>query len=522
MYIVSSNEMRKIDEYTIKEIGIPAIVLMEQAALKCFKIIKKKIIKQKYKKIIAICGTGNNGGDGLAICRHVYFSGITAEIILVGSINKLSECAQINYDILKKLGLEIKYYPEKIKFSKDYFDDCLVIDALFGTGIKGKFSNEIQELIKNINSSNSYIIAIDSPSGLTDNTENIPIAANLTLTIGSYKTAFFSDCGIKSTGKIKLIELNFPQSAFDNCLNENKIFVNKIEKKLLYKLLPAENSCKTRNSKITIIAGSYKYSGAAQLAIKSALKCGAGLIYALVPKSIANIIKTNIPEAIVFALDELDGVIAATENNKKIINNFLDKSDSVLLGPGLTVSEHAKNICEYIINSAKCRVVIDADGLNNLAENLEILNQNKSAKFILTPHPGEFAKLIKSEVCHIQNNRLEYLKKIRIYDNVVIVLKGKYSIIADNKNRYVNFSGNSLLAAAGTGDVLAGMLASITAKLKDDTLIETVKLSVFLHGSISDFLKFKKKKMTMYAGELIENFDDTLAELLSLNYEYIW
>ena len=101
MYIVSSNEMRKIDEYTIKEIGIPAIVLMEQAALKCFKIIKKKIIKQKYKKIIAICGTGNNGGDGLAICRHVYFSGITAEIILVGSINKLSECAQINYDILR-------------------------------------------------------------------------------------------------------------------------------------------------------------------------------------------------------------------------------------------------------------------------------------------------------------------------------------------------------------------------------------------------------------------------------------
>ncbi|MBP7653564.1 NAD(P)H-hydrate dehydratase [Candidatus Dependentiae bacterium] len=514
--IVSAGTMREIDRHTIESVGIPGIVLMEQAAIGCFNEIKKIIDSENFEKVIIAAGSGNNGGDGFAVCRHLVHSGIIPELLIVCDESKLKSDALTNFKILKNLGIKILKY-DRNNITAGYFDNALVIDALLGTGITGKLKPEMSEIINLINASNNFVVSIDIPSGLSENQDNISVKADITLSIGFYKDIFFSSKGIENTGKIKLIELNFFKSVLDKF--SNKIFVNEILKHELLNLIPERNSNKSNSGKILVIAGSEKYSGAAVIACQSAVETGAGIVYCLCEEKTMNCIKYAVPEVITLKLDSVSGKISFSEYNKKIVEKYIGIADVVLTGCGLDISDDLFELVKFILQNSVSPVILDADGINNVAGKIKFEDIDNNAGIILTPHPGEFGRLTGLKSSDIQNDRINASDKLKLNQNSVLVLKGKYTIISDTQKKYVNFTGNSLLSIAGSGDSLAGLIAGYTAKSKYQKLIEPVKTAVFLHGAVADFLKNYESRIAMKTSDINQYLNKVIGVMLKKNEE---
>jgi len=502
--IVTPDNMKIIDLDTIK-MGISGIVLMEQAGIKCYNEIKKIYFEKNIRKIIIFCGTGNNGGDGFVIARKLLLDNIDFEIYIVGNKEKISNEAKINYNILINLGVEIKVFDKNI-----CFENVFIIDAILGTGIKGNLRKSYVEVIEKINKSNSFVVSIDVPSCLKS-FKSFPlkdifiIKANVTLAIGCYKTIFFDINGIRNIGELKLIKLDFPEKILKK--NSNNIYINKFYKDDFLKLKKKDFVNKGSNGKIFIFAGSYKYSGAAILAAKSAVECGAGLVFLLCPDVIQDIVKKNLPEVIVISLETENNEIIYSNKNQILIKEYLDKTNSVIVGPGLSIGLDLKKLILFIIKNTENPILIDADGLNNISNDLSIIFDKSN--IVLTPHPGELSRLINKNIDFIVNNRLEVLKLFP--ENISIILKGKYSVIKLLKKQYVNFSGNSLLAVAGSGDVLSGIIGTFLGKYKFDFAI---KMGVYLHGYISDYLYREKKYMFIKSSDIIDNIKNVIEFIL--------
>jgi NAD(P)H-hydrate epimerase len=500
--------MRQIDGITINKIGIPGNVLMEQAGYQCYKQISKILKKFKYKNIFIFCGKGNNGGDGFVIARYLIFEGFRPILVLTDNESNLKGDSLINFLILKNLQYDnFRPFSQKLNLN-----DSLIIDAILGTGIKGELSDDLKKIINKINRSDNYVISIDTPSGLSEvYYGNIPVKADITLTIGFYKTLFFNKTGREFTGKLEVVPLHFPENVLQSI--ESKIFKNFVE---LNKLNSNNlNLHKGNNGKALIIAGSYKYPGACILTARAMIEMGVGLTYVLCPQKICNIVKQNCFEAIVEPLtNDENGKIEYSERNKNTIIEYLKKVDAVVIGPGLGVSDDLKRLIIEIIKFSKKNIVIDADALNNISLNFNsVLNLNSKISIIATPHPGEFSRMCGNSVFDIENKRLD--SSIRFTSenakNFVLVLKGKNTIITNSKTTFINFSGNELLAVGGSGDVLSGIIGSFLSK--SEKPITAAKKGVYFHGAIADFLK-KKNIFAIKAGDLIKNIKNTFNYLI--------
>ena len=321
MEIIKASLIREIDKYTIEKIGIPGIVLMEQAALGCAREIIKILAGKKFDRIVIAAGSGNNGGDGFAICRRLLYAGFNCEILLACEESKIKGEALTNFNILKNLGIRVVHFSAD-NFDSSFFDNSIIIDAVLGTGVTGILKPGISKLINEINLSNCFKISIDFPSGLSEIPENPAVKSDITLTIGLYKDVLFSDKGIENCGSIKLVNIDF----FENVISRfsSKTYANEISKQFLIDLIPPENSNKNSSGKILIVAGSEKYSGAAVLACKAALESGAGLVYCLCEETTLNCVKINVPEAITVKLESTEGLISFSEFNKQTIEKFVE------------------------------------------------------------------------------------------------------------------------------------------------------------------------------------------------------
>lgn len=479
--------MRFYDNYTSEVYKVPPLVLMEQAALSAVEEIEK--IASEDKKILLVCGVGNNGGDGLAVGRHLALKGYDIELVLVGDSSKATESNKVQQEIL--CAYHIPILPE-ILTGKEY---GIVVDAIFGVGLTRNIDGEYKAVIERMNSLKGYKIALDVPSGVSaDNGAVLGIGfkADMTIIFAFDKVGLHLWPGNELTGRIVVKEIGITEKSF----TERKPLVRAVEDLDIKELAKRpSHSNKGTFGKLLVIAGSVNMAGAAILAGKSAYAAGCGLVRIVTPEENRVIIQTSLPEAILttYSVKNMDF---------EVIKEAMEWADVILCGPGLGVSETAEHILRLVLECATVPLVLDADALNLVAKDVTMLLKPHT-EIVMTPHLGEMSRLTGNMVSYLQTRLLETAKDFADTYNVTCVLKDERTVTATPYGPiYLNMTGNAGMATAGSGDVLAGMIASIMAQ--DYIGEEAAYLGVYLHGLAGDKMIAYTGKNGLMASDLIE------------------
>ncbi len=468
MFAAGQKDMQQMDKYTIEEIGLPGVVLMENAGAK----VVDEIIDSspcQNPKMIVLAGGGNNGGDGFVVARRLFDLGWEPLLCLLVNPDRIKGDAKINYDVYINRGLPIFYLnADNMQDLKDRLQQAdIIVDAILGTGVNGPVREPFAQVISLVNEieGEKLIISVDIPSGVSSDTgkvEGEAIKATKTITFVFPKKGFFLNDGPMHVGEWKVVDISVPPSiAKELCLDLPKV----ITEKLVQASIPKrpQNGHKGTFGHVLILGGSRNFVGAPIFSAKAALHSGAGLITLGIPETIYPIAAAQNPESLFLPLSETDGHF-----DPKAIDELklkLDQFDSIAIGPGMSrFFGGEKWIKSLIISLDNQPVVVDADALYLLRNNLELVRQYKGP-VIFTPHPGEMARLINKSVKELEADRIEIAKNFAREYDVFLLLKGHRSIIADpDGNVYINPSGNDALGKGGSGDVLTGLIASFLAQ----------------------------------------------------------
>jgi len=502
MNILSTKQLRDADQFTIENEPISSIDLMERASSACTDWIEKTY--SATHSFAIFCGTGNNGGDGLAIGRMLSQKGFNVRILIIGKIENASQDFKINYSRIDQQKIEIHQITALDAFPL-FTENELIVDAIFGTGLNKPVQGLIKDVITKINETKNDVISIDIPSGLfgedneTNDSKSI-IQATHTLTFEQPKLAFLlPDFGIH-TGRWHIINIGLSptfkeQSKSDFYLLSKEFIKTKFKFRDKF-------SHKGTYGHALIISGSIGKMGACVLSTKAALRSGVGLVTAFVPKCGMEILQTTNPEAMCeLSLEE--NYLAGDLNWKKY--------NAIGIGPGIGTEIKTMQVIEHLFAYYNGQMVIDADALNLISE-YDSLFDKIPENSILTPHPIEFDRLFgKSNSAFAQlMKQIEQAEKLKCF----IILKGTYtSICGPNGVVYFNNTGNSGMAKGGSGDVLTGLLTGLIAQ--GYSAEDTCKIGVWIHGLAGDFAKRKKNEITMTALDLIDGFTEAFEEIKS-------
>lgn len=468
MKILNTTEIKNLETKVINEIGIPSLVLMERASFSVFDYLKNHLIKNNNIRILILAGNGNNGGDAIALSRMFFLDKIYVELCIISENSNKTNENNIQFEIISKLGVNV------IDFENIGNNYDLIIDGIFGSGL----SRELNEYYKNtmdfINNLDGIKIALDIPSGINGNTGEVmgkAFIADYTFTFGFYKVGLLMDSALDYVGKLILTDIGLPYH-----LSKNITLSYLTEEKVTNLLKPrSKNSYKNKFGRTLIIGGQENMSGALVLATNSALRSGTGLVNVMTEKSIHSIVATQVPSAMVISFDNFENFIE--------IFNSSEKPDTILFGIGSGKNATKKEILEYLIKNFEKTLVIDADGLNLLAENIDLL-KSRTFKTIITPHIGEFSRLSGFTSVEIQKNKLLCLKDfLANKNNLVVVLKGAKSLISDGKKTYINSTGNAIFSRGGSGDILSGLIAGLSTY---NDFFEASLLGTYIHGLAGD------------------------------------
>lgn len=520
--IVNQKEMSEIDRESAEKLNIPTMILMENAGRSIVEYLQRIFnIDEKdfsHKTFLIFCGKGNNGGDGFVAARFLLNKKARVKVILLGKFTELKEDAKINAERYKNMGGEIIEL-EKEDFSLDFLfrenkKETYIIDAIFGTGFKGEITGIYKKVIEFINQINFPIIAVDVPSGVMDNGKiaNVCVKADFTITMGFIKRNLVLPPARDFAGKIFVADIGTFYDYFNN--QGNTYLIEEVDIK---EFLPKRVSWGHKGTFGTclIIAGSQGYSGAACLAALGALKIGSGLVYLASPNTIIDIVETKLTEVVKIPLDWEDGY---TLENIDKINNFLSKIDVVAIGPGIGTVEKTKMFIKKFllsISERKIPAVIDADGVNCLSEEINLLKDfAKNTSIILTPHPGELSRLIKISPEKINEDRIEIARSFSQEYGVYLVLKGSPTVIGIPQGIvYVNSTGNSGLASGGTGDVLTGFITGLLAqKLSPE---KAAIVGVYLHGFSADLALEERTEYDFVASDILTYLPKAIKKVLN-------
>lgn len=535
--ILTGQGMKIVDNYTIGEVGIPSMVLMERAALSMTEYIKNVISRDK--RVLCICGTGNNGADAIAVARQLVCAGYMADILIVGNEDRGSEEFFAQKSIATKCNVEfldnvttresVAYNEVCKKIQKEY---DFIVDGIFGIGLSREIEGVVKDFILYINSITAKtnkngnvlkVAAVDIPSGLNSSTGQImgcAIKADYTITFGARKAGMYLCNGKDVCGQIVVRDIGFPDFAYESALTNLQSYLV-IEDEDLREYFPRKaHSNKGTYGKVLVIAGSENMYGAAYLSSMAAFKVGAGLVKIVTHKDNKELIYSKLPEA----------MISTYEVEKDIDNLSLETdilwADAVLIGPGLSTSIIAKRLLEKTLNI--CRqynkyLVIDADGLNIMSADDNLLNMLYE-KVVITPHMGEASRLMKKDIPVLSNNMVGMAYDFSDKHNVNIILKDSTTVILgieslENKcnNRvYVNINGNPGMATAGSGDVLAGIVVGIlagglTKELVEENMTKAMAMSVYIHSVAGDMAAVKLGQVSMMATDIIEMISKVLS-----------
>ncbi|MGC8796966.1 NAD(P)H-hydrate dehydratase [Thermodesulfovibrio sp.] len=504
MKVVTSFEMAEIDRLTIEHYGIPSMVLMERAAL----TVSKHVLKFNPENVIVLAGPGNNGGDGIACARLLKNKIKNIKIFQLFSEDKLSKDCKAQLDIAKKFGVPVvEGYPK----DDEILSADVVIDAIFGTGLKRAIEGELAQFIEKLNSFQKFIVAVDIPSGVSSDTGEVlgvALKANTTVTFGLPKRGHLLFPGRGCTGELFVEDIGFPQELTES---EN-LKICTIEPSFARLLIPPrpKYSHKTKYGHVLVIAGSTGKTGAALMTSKAALRTGSGLVTMAVPAALKVVFQSKV-------LEEMLLPLACTTNtlSKQALPEILDfineRANVVAFGPGVGVNEDIEVILKALIEQCPCPIVIDADGITVLGRIINIL-EKATSQIVLTPHPGELSRLINISVKEIEKQRIDIAQKVAKQLNVVLVLKGVPTVVAEPQGWvYLNTTGNPGMATGGSGDVLTGIIASLIGQ--GLTPFYASVLGVYLHGLSGDIAARAKGYHGLIAGDIIESIPEAFIEL---------
>lgn len=510
MKVVSPLTMRKMDQMAIEEYKILGAVLMENAgrevalAVKDFYKRKSGGKLQEKAKIVVFCGKGNNGGDGFVAARHLSNMGFSTFIYLIANPEDITGDAGLNLGIVEEMKLPIEIIDKSSDLSsikEKIKDSSVIIDAIFGTGLKGEVKGIARDVIELINSLEVPTIAVDIPSGISGESGKVlgaAVKAEETVTMGALKIGLLLYPGAEYAGNIKIADIGMPKIVEESIEAEAELLEGKWVASCFKDYPP--DAHKGTFGKVFIIAGSQGMTGAAALSAEAAVRSGAGLVTVGVPKSLDDILETKLTEAMKLPLAETPEHSLSPEALNTALD-FASRCSAVVLGPGISQKIETKRFVNQFILKCSVPIVIDADGLNALADNPDIL-KDISVPVIITPHPGEMGRLLDMTSAQIQEDRIGAAKTAAKRFGCVAVLKGARTLIAKPDGKFfINPTGNPGMATGGSGDVLSGMIGAFLARgMKPH---EAAASAVYLHGLAGDFAAFDKTEICLSAGDIV-------------------
>ncbi|GAB4380086.1 MAG: NAD(P)H-hydrate dehydratase [Calditrichia bacterium] len=502
--VVTSAEMREMDRHTIEDLGVPGVVLMENAGVGTYRVIQKLLAEIPHPIVYIFCGKGNNGGDGFVIARHLWDDGARVTVLIVGEEKDIRGDALINFNIVKNFQIPYFFITAADQISSHFQEPPnLIVDALLGTGIQGAVHGLVREVIDFINETDYPVVAVDVPSGLNADSPQVPgsaIRADLTVTMALPKRCHLFYPARSYVGELYIADIGIPREV----RNADNVRVQIVEKSDIRLPERPPDSHKYQCGKVGVLAGSPGYTGAATLTAQAALRIGAGLVIAAIPEALNPIMESKLTEVITrpYPTGKSDSL---NNLSLKHLEDFLEWCDVLAIGPGLGRSEETQRSILQILKNFNKPAVIDADALFALANNPHVLDSPHS-QWVLTPHHGEFFRFFPA-VSREERSKIfiELAQEFSREKQATLLLKGSPSLVVAVEGQvYVNSTGNSGLASGGTGDVLTGMVAGLMAQGMD--AVEASLTANFLHGLCADEVVEESSVYTLTAGDLVENF----------------
>jgi hydroxyethylthiazole kinase-like uncharacterized protein yjeF len=506
MKVANAEEMQELDRKAVETYRVPGMILMENAGRGAAEVISNTFPDIHKKKIAIIAGKGNNGGDGFVIARYLLNQGVSVKVFLLTDPKGLRGDAETNFIIFQRIKGEVLSVPSskdyaRVKKDLEKFD--ILVDGIFGTGLDAEVRGYYREVIDHLNTLQRPIVAIDIPSGLDADTGKplgTAIRASLTITFGLPKVGHLIPPGIDYVGEVKVIDIGIPK----RLVEEEKIPTYLLEEKEIKRWLSTPRNPDTHKGDyghLLVIAGSVGKTGAAAMACQAALRMGAGLVTLAIPKSLNSIMEMKLTEVMTEPLPETPKQTLSLRAFSAILR-LCENKKAVIIGPGLGTFKETQSLVLKLIKALGLPIVLDADGLTALATQPKILPiTNRS--LILTPHPGEMARLIRSQVKEVLEDRIGLSRNFSQSHHVHLVLKGHPTLISTPKGEvFINPTGNPGMATGGTGDVLTGMIGGLVCQGFD--ILPSLQIAVYLHGMAGDEGTQERGEKSLIATDIIE------------------
>ncbi|AQS12057.1 bifunctional NAD(P)H-hydrate repair enzyme Nnr [Clostridium saccharobutylicum] len=498
--IFSSDKCKNMDKEAIEELGIPGIILMENAAIGIF-----DNIKDKGSSFLILCGKGNNGGDALALSRHLIIAGKNVKVYIISKDEEYSDDFKVNFNILK--GLVKK---EDIVFirSEDDINDVMVndlenyditVDGIFGVGLNKELTGMFKKTIKYVNEYAKCIVAIDIPSGLDCNLgieRGISVRADYTYTFEVIKKGFLNYQAIGCVGDVRVLKIGIPEHIKQS--NSDGFYI--LEKNEYKQLVPKRKVYGHKGSygRAVIVAGRKGFTGAAFITTECTVRAGSGLTTLICNEDVQEELSNKLIES-----------MTITWEDERLIE-LIKNANSIAFGPGIGTSDREASLLEKVVDNSSCPIVIDADGITLLARKKSLLKKLKG-RAVITPHPGEMARFLDMGIEQIEENRSSIAKEVAKRYGITVLLKGYNTVISDGEDIYINPTGNSKMASGGMGDALTGIINAFISQ--GIGLKESALLGAYIHGYIAD--KLSEQVYIVNARDIINELPKQINNIIS-------
>jgi len=511
--LATAAEMRRADRRVSEELGVPSLLLMENAGRGAVDAIERVLGPVRGRRVAIVCGKGSNGGDGFVVARHLAGRGGSVETWLIGRASDVGGDAATNLAVLRRAALplvEVTDAPGVEELRRGLSRADLLVDALLGTGTRGPVAGLVAAAITAVNDAQRPVCALDLPSGLDADRGNLlgpAIRARLTVTFGLPKIGLFLSAGRGHAGQVELVDLGVPRGWLEEGLR-----VGLVEPDDVRAVLPARppDAHKGRYGHLLVVAGSVGKTGAAVLACLGALRSGTGLVTCALPATHQPVVAAHLAEAMTEPLPET----AAQTLSAKALHRVLEleeRMDALAVGPGVGLEAETQAIMRELIQGAERPMVVDADALTALVGHLSLVRQARGPR-LLTPHPGEAARLLEKSVADVQADRVESARRLAGETGAFVALKGAGTLVASPDGELtLNPTGNPGMATGGTGDVLTGIAGGLLAQGLGPNA--ALRAAVYLHGLAGDLAASERGEAGLLAGDVADTLPEAFKRL---------
>jgi ADP-dependent NAD(P)H-hydrate dehydratase / NAD(P)H-hydrate epimerase len=508
MKILTAIEMREVDRLSTARYRVPSMTLMENAGRSVAEFIQSRFPNLERCRIVVLCGKGNNGGDGFVVARYLKKMGAKPFVYLIGDPRQVKGDALKNLKRWKKTGSIYLDVEARKGGWMPLSGDLIVVDALLGTGVRGPVEGRLLEVITAVNrrEAGCTVVSVDIPSGLHADTGEVPsvaVVADHTITFTAPKPGLILNSGGRHVGQLAVRQIGSPPALIDQ-IGKGRLRWSEAAEFASFALPRKAAGNKGDYGHALVVAGSVGKSGAAVLSSWAALRAGAGLVTVATPEPVLPLVAAHTPEIMTEPLAATKaGTISERCLEGSLFATMLSGKRALAVGPGLSTQDETQRFVRVIVGQRTVPIILDADGLNAFAGRAAAL-KHAEGMLCVTPHPGEMARLLGSTVKEVQAHRAEVALQAAADWNAVVILKGAATVIASPDGRaFINSTGNPGMATGGTGDVLTGMLAGLTAQYGTADWLRLLAFGVYLHGLAGDIVYEDNGEAPLMASDLI-------------------